>query len=324
MIDVTFAAPAASVAAASADDTATRQIIGLAVPWDQIGTVSDGTRVRFTADALDAAARPIVTLGHDGPPIGRTADNTSTPAGMQTVVKVSRVRDGDDALILAADGVLGMFSVGVNPTSFTYDDDGVMVVDAAEWHHTALLPFGAFASARVHDVAAAASPEHLNGVPVMSDTATLTADDAAPDVTAAQSDPTPPPAVVPLSGVRQPDPPLNLARVADMLAAANRGEITTDAVRATLNAALTNVTTTNVGGAVPPAYRAEIAGLINHGTPLINALNNRPLPASGMTIEYPAWTAPPTTGVQATEKTAITSTATTSRSKPSNGHPVRS
>jgi hypothetical protein len=258
-------------------------------------------------------------LGHDGPPIGRTAANTATAAGMETTVKVSKVRDGDDALILAADGVLGMFSVGVNPTDYRFDDDGVMVVEAAEWHHTALLPFGAFPAARVHQVAAAASHSptgtnhsQLEEIPAMSDTAVtepveLDTEAAVPAIAAATGNTSSVPVVVPLSGSRQPDPPLTLARVGNLLAAANRREVTTDATRAILNAAWTNVTTTNIGGAVPPAYVSTISGLIDHGTPLLNALNNRPLPDSGMTIEYPAWTAFPITGVQSAEKTEIAS-----------------
>lgn len=305
MINATFTGPAVT---AEPPDGTGRTIRGVAVPWDQVGTVADGTRVRFAPGALDAAELPIVTLGHDGPPIGRTAANVSTPAGMETTVRVSRVRDGDEALILAADGVLGMFSVGVNPTDWAYDDDGVMVVAAGDWHHTALLPFGAFAAARVADVTAAAPIPEPTGEPAMPDT--LTTDDTPPDVEAA-APPSGTPAVIPVSQPREPAPALTLSRIANMVAAANRGEITTAAVRATLNAALANVTTTGIGGSIVPAYRSEIAGLINHGTPLLNALNQRPLPESGMTIEYPAWTATPTTGVQATEKTAITSTAAT-------------
>ena len=92
-------------------------IRGTAVPWNVVGTVSDGTRVRFAAGSLEATSRPIVTLGHDGPPIGRTVANVAGDTGMETAVRVSRVRDGDDALVLAADGVLGMFSVGVESDS---------------------------------------------------------------------------------------------------------------------------------------------------------------------------------------------------------------
>jgi hypothetical protein len=211
-----------------------------------------------------------------------------------------------------------MFSVGVNPTSHYIDGDGVMVVTAGDWHHTALLPFGAFADAVVTDVAATQPPPTLTGEHAM----TAEIDTAAPDTTidaANRSDGAPaanaaivaaPPAVIPLAaGGRQTTPPLTLDRIAHMVASANRGEITTDAVRATIAAALANVTTTDVGEVVQPAYRAEINGLIDHGTPLLNALAQAPLPTSGMTIEYPEWVTKPTTGQQATEKTQITSTA---------------
>ena len=311
MIHATFAA----TLEAAAPDSEGRTIRGVAVPWNTVGTVADGTRVRFTPDALEASARPIVTAGHDDTrPIGRTVDNTSTDVGMTTTVRVSRTREGDDALILAADGVLAMFSVGVNPTEFHYDDDGVLIVDRGDWHHTALLPFGAFSDALVTDVAASAPVlSNLNGATNMTDTATPPIE-ATPPPVAVEAAPAPVPVHVPATAAVRREPPLTLARVAELVAGANRGEITTDAVRATLQAALTNVTTTDIGSIVQPAYRGELLTIIDHGTPLLNALASSPLPASGMTIEYPAWdnTAPngglPTTGIQATEKTAITST----------------
>jgi hypothetical protein len=292
-------APAVVTAAEGA-----RTIEGVAVPWNDTGTVADGTRVRFLPGSLDAARRPIVTLGHDGPAIGRTTDNTDDGTGMRTAVRVSAVRDGDDALTLAADGVLGMFSVGVNPTEWDFDDDGVMVVAAGDWHHTALLPFGAFDAAVVTNVHA------QRGEPAMTDTLI---DTVAPpvDVAAAPPDPRPVPAVVPITASRPSSPPLTLQRYATLVAAANRGEITTDALRAQITAALANVTTTDAAEVVMPAYRAEITAIIDHGTPLLRALNNAPLPASGMAIEYPQWETLPTTGIQATQKTQITSTPAT-------------
>ena len=306
MIEVAFADTCAIVEAGSGTDGAeSRTIRGVAAPWNQVGTVSDGTQVMFAPGSLDAAARPIVTIGHSDRAIGRTADNVASDAGMSTTVRVSRVRDGDEALTLAADGVLGMFSVGVNPTEFHYDDDGVMVVDAADWHHTALLPFGAFAAATVTDVAA--SQPNPEGSPM---TDTLTADTPTPTVEAAPVDR---PAIVPVTAPR-PAAPLTLHRVAELVAGANRGEIPQSTVRATLEAALANVTTADIAGIVQPVYRSEILTVIDHGTPLLNALASAPLPPSGMSIEYPQWdnTAPnggmPTTGIQAVEKTAIVST----------------
>jgi hypothetical protein len=205
-----------------------------------------------------------------------------------------------------------MFSVGVNPLDFDVDDDGVMTVRSGEWHHTALLPFGAFSDAVVTDVAAA-QPPPTTGASTMTDTETAAPApqitlESAPDGILGASGGTPAPVTVPVRAGRPVPPPLTIDRLASLVASANRGEITTDAVRAAIQAALTNVTTTNVAEVVQPAYRAEISGLIDHGSPFTRALSQAPLPAAGMTIEYPEWVTKPTTGVQATEKTAIVST----------------
>ena len=306
---VTFSDPyTAEIEAEAQDGTETaRTIRGVAVPWGKVGTVSDGTRVKFLAGSLDADARPVVVLGHEGRAIGKVATNVTTDHGIATTVKVSRTRDGDEALVLAADAVLGQFSIGANPTDFHYDDDGVLVVAKADWHHLALLPFGAFSDAVVTDVAASAPTQGVT----MTDTLTTEAPPA--EVAAAPSDPQRP-TVIPVSTARPAAPPLTLQRVASLVASANRGEITTEAVRATLQAALANITTTDIGSIVQPVYRAEILAVIDHGTPLMSALSSSPLPASGMSIEYPQWdtTAPnkglPTTGIQAVEKTQIVST----------------
>lgn len=297
---VTFARdPDAVIEAEAVDGTeTTRTIRGTAVPWNKVGTVSGGQRVSFLPGSLPTEARPIVTLGHDGVAIGKVAVNTATDVGMATEVKVSRTRDGDEALILAADAVLGMFSVGANPTEFTYDDDGVMVVARADWHHLALLPWGAFSDAVVTDVAASA--------PEQGETMTVTESPSA-EITAAP--PTQPPTVVPITAAAPAAPPLTLHRIANLVAGANRGEISTEAAKATIAAALANITTTNVGSVVQPVYRSEITGLIDHGTPLFEVLGSGTLPASGMSIEWPQWTTFPTTGIQATEKTQIVSTA---------------
>jgi hypothetical protein len=301
---ITASFPATILCEENAGDT--RTIKGVAVPWNQVGVVADGRKVKFLPSSLPVEARPVVTLGHEGAAIGRVTDNTDTEAGMATSVKVSRVRDGDEALVLAADGVLGMFSVGAEPSSFHYDDDGVMVVAAAEWQHLALLPLGAFTGAVVESVAAS-TPQ---GETMSETLAPVVTTEAPPALIEAAGNPGMP-AVIPVSAARPITPELTLQRYATLVAQANRGEITADALRSTINAALTNVTTTGIAGIVQPAYRSEINGLIDHGTPLLNSLNRSPLPASGMSIEYPEWVLKPTTGIQSTEKTQITSTGVT-------------
>ena len=119
------------------------------------GRVADGQVVVFEPGSLDAAARPVALRDHDrGRPIGRVVDATDGATVLEATVRVSRTRDGDEALVLAADDVLGAFSVGVEPTDWYHDDDGTLHVVAGDWHELSLLTIGAYAGARVATVTA--------------------------------------------------------------------------------------------------------------------------------------------------------------------------
>jgi len=275
-----------------------RTISGVAVPWNKVGRVSDGSKVKFLPGSLDAGARPVVSLGHDSAkPIGRVTSNKPGDLGMGTTVKVSAVRDGDEALVLASDGVLGMFSVGVNPTSYSIEEDEgepVMVVAAGDWQHLALLPYGAFDDALVTNVAASAPTKEIP----MPDPLPGTVSTEAP-AAAVQAGPT----SVPIIGAAAPTPPLNVGRLAHIVAAGNQQGLRAAEVQSQIQAALANITTTNVPSA--PTYQAELVGLVDHGAPLPSRLATRPLPETGMEILYPQWTAFPTVAKQAGEKTPI-------------------
>jgi hypothetical protein len=97
---------------------------------------------------------------------------------------------------------------------------------------------------------------------------------------------------------------LTLARVAGMIAAANRGEIDGQSLRA----ALAVSTTTELAGLTPPAYIAELAGLVKMGRPTASAIRNRALPPTGMKVTYPSWKTLPTVGTQAAEHSQPSST----------------
>lgn len=138
-------------------------------------------------------------------------------------------------------------------------------------------------------------------------TDTLDTDSAAPDVEAAAPPPPPQrPAIIPVTGPVTAPEPLTLARVGQIIAAGMREQIQAAGIAARIQAALTSVTSVENPGFVRPAYRAEIVGLVDHGMPVVRALQQRPLPATGMRIEYPTWSAPPDDyAIQAAEKTAI-------------------
>ena len=153
-----------TVDAAAADGLPRRSISGVAVTYDETATVSDGTKVRFLQGSLPVTGRdPKLFMQHDSAQIvGKVVERVDTPQGMMFTAKISATRLGDEALILANDGVIDAVSVGVNPTKFSYDDDGTMIVEAADWTELSLVSQGAFSGAIIERVAASVPDESIH------------------------------------------------------------------------------------------------------------------------------------------------------------------
>lgn len=319
MIRATF--PGAGLAC-SASEPGRRTISGVAVPYGVPGTVADGTTVVFTPGALDAAARPVVLRDHDRTrPIGVVTDATNTPAALAVTARISDTPAGAEALVLAADGALPMFSVGVDPTDSAFDAHGVLHVTAADWLELSLLTLGAYAAARVATVTA------TRGAPPMSDADPTTPEPEepeAPEPEPEEEEPAPParPAgVVPITAAAArrsaAGPPMTIRRLSGLITAARAGDpmaqrtlTTALASQRPIEAALVDVVTADVGSGYRPAYQAELVEIIGWGTPTIDALRPGTLDRG----DYPnktfnSWTTPPTVALQTAEKTAIASAA---------------
>ena len=156
-----------TVDAAAAEGLPSRSISGVAVTYDETATVNDGTRVRFLQGSLPVTGRdPKLFMQHDSNQIvGKVVERVDTPQGMMFTAKISATRLGDEALTLANDGVIDAVSVGVTPTKFSYDEEGVMIVEAANWQELSLVSEGAFSGAIITEVAASAPDEVAEGIP---------------------------------------------------------------------------------------------------------------------------------------------------------------
>ena len=142
---ITFNANTFAVEAAGPDGLPRRTITGVAVQYNTFATVSDGTTVSFAPGSLPVDGRqPRVFMYHDSTmPIGLVSERVDTGTEMLLAMKISSTALGNEALVLAADGVMEL-SVGVNPTEFTYDKEGNMTVLAADWTELSLskvVPF---------------------------------------------------------------------------------------------------------------------------------------------------------------------------------------
>ena len=150
-----------TVDAAAVGELPRRSISGIAVTYDETATVADGTQVRIMQGALPVDGRAPKLFGqHDSSQIiGILTERVDTPQGMMFTAKISATRLGDEYLTLANDGVIDSVSVGINPTKFSYDADGVMIVEAAEWTELSMVSQGAFSGAVITDVAASIPQE---------------------------------------------------------------------------------------------------------------------------------------------------------------------
>lgn len=331
MIRATFAGPALT---ATAEQGLTgRTIAGVAVPYGVPGTISDGRTVIFEPGSLDAAARPLLLRDHDrARPLGRVVDAVDRGDRIDATARVSRTRDGDEALILAGDDVLGAFSVGAEPTDYWSDDDGVLHVTAADWHELSLLTFGAYASARVATVTA------QQGEPAMSDPQTIP--DVEPDQDPDDLEPNPdlepdvPADVVPIGAAAgaqlipvtagahparrgNPGAQVTLRALGGLFHQARAGnrraraQLQNELGRCTVEAALADVTmvgANNVGAGYRPAYQPELVELVSHGAPLTQIIRQGDLERGDFPNKtFLRWTNTPVVALQTAEKTAVNS-----------------
>jgi HK97 family phage prohead protease len=144
-----------------------RSISGTAVPYNVPARVSDGTEVIFRPGSLPVEGKaPRLFMYHDASmPVGVVTERVDTEQGMMFTAKISATTLGNDALVMASDGTIDQVSVGVNPTKFSYDEAGTMIIEAAEWQELSLVPIGAFGDmANISQVAASIhhEPEEIS------------------------------------------------------------------------------------------------------------------------------------------------------------------
>ena len=99
---------------AAQDGTPKRTITGIALPYNTEATVSGGQTVSFLPGSLPTEGKaPKLYMSHDSTQaIGLVTERADSPEAMYFSAKVSTTALGDEALILAADGVLDSVSVG--------------------------------------------------------------------------------------------------------------------------------------------------------------------------------------------------------------------
>ena len=274
---------------AAQDGSPKRTITGIALPYNVEATVSGGQTVSFLPGSLPTDGKaPKLYMSHDSTQaIGLVTERADSQEAMYFTAKVSTTALGDEALILASDGVLDSVSVGVNPTKFTYNEDGVMIVEAADWMELSLVPQPAFSGATITDVAAS--------IPTSEDEVSNNTETAPDEPEPTESEETevsetPVPEVIEASSIfAQPKRKFVMPTPGEYLAAMHAGGDTFHNVNAAykeavrdqqtaLQAAAGDVLTTDTPGLLPVPVLGPLFQDLNFIRPVVSAFGARSMP----------------------------------------------
>ena len=296
-----------------------RSISGTAVPYNVPARVSDGTEVIFRPGSLPVEGKaPRLFMYHDASmPVGVVTERVDTEQGMMFTAKISATTLGNDALVMAADGTIDQVSVGVNPTKFSYDEAGTMIIEAAEWQELSLVPIGAFGDmANIAKVAASIhqEPEEISNTetqePIEKETDMSEA--VAPAVEA-----TIPTAPIFAQAKRE----FALPTAGEYMAAYHTGGDTfaninkavaeyTASKKTALQAAAGDILTTDTPGLLPVPVLGPLVQDLNFIRPVVEALGARAYPDNGQqkTFVRPTITTHTSVATQSTELSAVSAT----------------
>ncbi len=288
---------------AATEDGPKRTITGIALPYNTEATVSGGQTVSFLPGSLPTEGKaPKLYMSHDASQaIGLVTERTDDDEAMYFTAKVSTTALGDEALILAADGVLDSVSVGVNPTKFSFNDEGTMIVEAADWMELSLVPQPAFAGATITDVAASI-PTSEDEISNNTETATDEPESTESEETEVSEQSAP--EVIEASTVfAQPKRKFALPTPGEYMAAMHIGGTTFANVAAAardyalskqtaLQAAAGDVLTTDTPGLLPVPVLGPVFDDLNYIRPVVSAVGVRAYPDGGnqKTFIRPTWT----------------------------------
>jgi len=297
--------------AAAPGEPARRTITGTALPYDTFATVADGTRVSFAPGSLPVTGKmPKLFMYHDSTqPVGLVTERVDTAEGMMFTAKISNTRAGDEALVLAADGVLDSVSVGVNPTDYKFDDSGDMIVFAADWVELSLVPTPAFAGATISQVAASApdteseeeviEPELEKETPMEIQAAAEVVIPTSPIFASVKKEPRIPNAWEYMAAMHKGgDAWINAQKVFQDYRDFHRDPMVT--------AAAGDEFLTSVPGLLTQVTMGPVFEDINYMRPVVSALGARAMPSSpSSTFNRPTWTTHQATATAQTEGAAV-------------------
>jgi len=277
-----------------------REISGKIVPMGtgEVGNTNLGAYV-FEAGSIDIEDVSKIKLfsQHDmKKPVGRmTAAETRTD-GIYATFKLSRSTGGNDAMIMASEGLVTGLSIGAEILASKPSRKGHTVVTSAKLKEVSLVTEPAFKSAQILEIAA----EEVEGHPLAPQTQPTESETVVEDTTV-EATPVEAAAVEAsapvVKAMSYTKPRINLAPEV-YLENSVRAQFGDESARQYLLAA-SDTNTTDVAGLVPTRQLTEIInGKTTATRAAIDALSSGTLPDAGMKFQIPRIKTAPTVDVE--------------------------
>jgi HK97 family phage prohead protease len=279
-----------------------REISGKIVPMGtgEIGNTNLGAFV-FEAGSIDIADVSKIRLlsQHDmKKPVGKMISAEEREGGLYATFRLSRSTGGNDAMIMASEGLVTGLSIGADIKASKPSRDGYTVVTAASLKEVSLVTEAAFKSAAITEIRAeeAITPTEEEENPTTeSETAveeTTSAVEATPSVEAAAVEAARPT----VTAAYYTAPRINLAPEV-FLENTIRAQFGDENARQYLKAA-SDTNTTDVAGLVPTRQLTEVInGKTTATRATIDAISSGVLPDAGMKFQIPRVKVAPTVAV---------------------------
>ena len=290
-----------TVDAAAAGEAPRRSISGVAVEWNQIAVVSSGEKVMFMPGSLPVdGRRPKLYMQHNAEKIiGQVTERIDTGEALMFTASISQTELGNEALTLMSDGTLSEVSVGVNVEKFSFDKQGVMVIESASFNELSVVSQPAFASSVITDVAASipqTEPEISNNDEQVTEKELPMDTEITPVVEAAA-------AVEKLWAT--PKREFRMPSAAEYIVAACQGGEPFARMIDGIKASAPDVNTGTLDGLLPIPTVAPIYNNLQGYRPIVDAFGTRAMPTSGKVFIRPKVTTNVSQGA-VTESTSIT------------------
>jgi HK97 family phage prohead protease len=276
-----------------------REISGKIVPMGtgEIGNTNLGAYV-FEAGSIDIEDVSKIKLfsQHDmKKPVGRMTEAETREDGIYATFKLSRSTGGNDAMIMASEGLVSGLSIGAEIVSSKPSRKGYTVVTAAKLKEVSLVTEPAFKSAQILEIAAEEVTPVEENQPTESETVAV---ENTPTVEATPVEAAAVEASAPVvKSMYYTKPIIDLSSEA-FLENSVRAQFGDENARQYL-AAASDTNTTDVAGLVPTRQLTEIInGKTTATRAAIDALSSGTLPDAGMKFQIPRVKVAPTVDVE--------------------------